>query len=197
MWVFQRQHPLQSLHQRHARTEPPKGLGHLAADGAGADHNQVLRQHLQAPDAFISQVIDAIQAGDGWNEGMSSRGQQDAARGQRGVADGQSTEIEEPGGVQVHVDPVGAQHFGRFLLVNSSDDLPDMSHHLLQIHNRLRRSQAVAVGGAHLVSDFGGLEQRLAGHAAGPGAVTADAVLLDQRDPRPQLHGKAGCGQAG
>ena len=52
-------------------------------------------------------------------------------------------------------------------------------------------------GVAHLVGDIRGLEQGLAGNAAGPGAISADPGLLHHGDGQSQLAGEPGGGQPG
>jgi hypothetical protein len=44
-------------------------------------------------------------------------------------------------------------------------------------------------GGSDIVRYPRGLEKRLAGHAAGPGAVASDAMPLDESDPRSEADG--------
>ena len=51
--------------------------------------------------------------------------------------------------------------------------------------------QAVSASGTHNVGHFGRLDQRLARHATGPGAVAADALLVYDRDPGSKLDGKS------
>jgi hypothetical protein len=43
---------------------------------------------------------------------------------------------------------------------------------------------------AHFVRNFGGSEQRLAGHATRPGTIAADSVFFDKRSFCAELSGK-------
>ena len=68
-----------------------------------------------------------------------------------------------------------------------------VTEHPGEVDGGLHRFDPHAIGSAHVVGASGGRDQRLGRHAAGPQAVTARAVPLDQRHPRPD----AGCTDGG
>ena len=70
-----------------------------------------------------------------------------------------------------------------------------MGQHGGQVHCGVGRGDTEPSGLPHCMSNAGSLEQRLAGYAAGPGAVAAQPVTLNQRNLLTQPGGKTGGGK--
>jgi len=62
----------------------------------------------------------------------------------------------------------------------------DMGHHRGEVDSARFDADAVTRGGPGVVSGMRSAEQRFAGHATGPQAVTADPVPLDEQHARPE-----------
>ena len=98
-------------------------------------------------------------------------------------------------GLAVHdIDSLAAQFLGRLKRVHLADGAAHVVPHFGHVDRGSCGLDAEQRRAAALVRDFRGFEQRLAWHAAGPGAVTSHAALFDQYDARSQTCGEArGC----
>ncbi len=79
----------------------------------------------------------------------------------------------------------------------AGDHLAHAVHHGREIDSDLGGREPYSGGGACVVERLGAADERLAGHTAGPEALAAEAVLLDQGDARPEHPRARGGHEAG
>ena len=118
--------------------------------------------------------------------------QQGRRRGPRRRAQGQGQ------GAALRPVDQGGDDFGPIgLFIHALLDRVHAAEHSGQVDPQLGGIEPVARGGARVLSDLGGLEQRLARDAARPCAVAAELVLLDEERLRAELRAHARRRQSG
>ena len=182
------------LDQGHPAAEAGKGLGHLAAHRAAAEHGQPGGQGGEGEQGLIGQRLGRAQAGDVRQRGPGAGAQGRAVKGKvpashlDAVRTGKATLAEE----HVHAQLV-AEAAGRVVAADLGPQPAHARHDCGKIgQGAFRvRSQAVSLAAAGLVRGPGGADERLGGHAAGVQTVAAKEMPLDQRHPGPEP-GRAG-----
>ena len=189
--------PRQDLHADHrdVRAEPAVGEAQLQADGARADHHQMLRQPVVVEDGLVGEKRHVGQSGNRWRGRPRSGTDEKPTRHDRMTADLHHMWLGELCAAFDHVDPASGKHLGRLQAVNLFDGVAHVTPHVLHVRLRRAHVDAVPAGGSHLVRHAAGLEQRFAGDAPRPRTVASDPVGFHQRHPRPEGGGEVGAHQ--
>ena len=128
---------------------------------------------------------------------MGAGGYDKLAATQPNVADLDRARIQKHGVAGEYVHAFVPQRLGRLPYIYLFRHRFYPGHHRFQVYSRFHCVQPIAVGGAHVVCNLCGLDQRFAGDAPGPGAVTPDAFHFGQRYPQAQLRSEPSSGKAG
>ena len=111
-------------------------------------------------------------------------------RGERASFHVHGIRAGESGLADDDIDAFAGQYLRGLGVVDAADDGAYALHHRMQVDVGIECRQPEPACGAHRVRDARGLEQRLAGHASGPGAVAPNPGSLHQRDRQAQLAGE-------
>ncbi len=112
------------------------------------------------------------------------------------VASQDRQSVDEPRGSEVNVHSFLPQLFrsGGFVdLLNGSVEILLNPGH---VRYRRLRHDSVLRSCAYMVRNFGRFQKGFAGNAAGPGAISPDAIFLDKRHLCSELHRKSRRNQA-
>jgi hypothetical protein len=171
-------------------------LGHLQADGAAADHDQVIGPLGQVEDRLVGEVRRVSKA-------------RDRRHGRRGA--GRDHEAAGPDTLPVRLDVAGRgearlrlDHLDTEALEtlhavvgrDARDHVVEVAMHLEKVDRGLVAVDAEAPTRSHRVRGVGRRDERLGRHAARVEAVAAHAPALDEHDARAHLRRSGGDRQA-
>ena len=100
------------------------------------------------------------------------------------VADGDGVGVNEARTPEDHINTPFGQSLRIFCPIHLFNRAADVFTNLRHVNRDGRSDDAKPRGGSGFLRDFGRVDERLAGDASGPRAVTADPVLFDQCNPR-------------
>jgi hypothetical protein len=195
--VGRRQEAAVTPDQRHPGAETAEGLRQLDADRAAAEHDQVVRQLGQLEDVVVGQVRPLGQAGDRRHRRRGAGADEEPFRRDGAVADLERARVPERGRPEQDVDALASKLLGRFKCVDPLACRVHRRHDIEQLDGHLTARHAGAAAGARGVRGLGGVQERLGGHAASPGAVATDPGGLRQGDPEAEPSRETGASQAG
>ena len=163
------------LDQRDLGAEAAEGLRHLDPDRAAAQHQQMAGLGRRIEQGLVGQVGNPVEAPNAGDDRCGAGGDDEAPRGDAGIADLNETRRGEAGLAEHHVDAKAAEALDRIVRLDGRDRAPH-----------------VVVGGGETVAARGGGQQCLGGHATGVQALPAHPGLLDQDHRCAHLDGAGG-----
>ncbi len=183
------QQPGCRLHHRHRRAEPGEGLPELAADAAPTQDQQPARQRGQRPDRLARPGVRVGEPGDRRNCRCGAGGQQRLGEPDEGGAHLRGPWPGQTRNALRDVDPRVAQRGRGVGRLHRGNRLPHVRHDPHEVHLHASDIHPVAGGHTGIGSSMGGGEQRFAGDAASPQALTPGPVPLHQQHARPEPSG--------
>ncbi len=175
------------MHQVHLTAEPLHGLGHFDPDRPTADDNQAGYRLAQVEQGFVGQEGDLFESGNRRDRCACAGGEQEVGCREYAAFDLEPLGVEETALAEDHLHPKVAETLRAVVRLDTSDDVGHMLHHGRQIDLGRGGGDAEARRLALDLGHLGRLQQGLAGHAAGPEAVTAEGLFLDEGDLGPQF----------
>src|ERR1017187_5557321 len=177
------------------RAEPLVGLGHLHANRPSTDHDHGAWQPVVIEELLVRHERYFVQAGNWRDPWTGARREQKRFRAHELFAHHDGSPVDESPGALNHFDPLLSQFRRALELIDLLNRLPNVRANLRHLHDGRIRRDAESGCRTHFMRNLRRFEERFARHAAGPGAISTDPVLLNQRHLRPELRGKTGSHQ--
>ena len=174
------------LDDGHLGPEMPEGLGHLHADVAAADHQQVLGQHVELQRLDMRERRGLPQARDRRDGGARAEVQVDALPGEPARAalgrDLDDPGFDEPPPAEHELEPARGERLG-VDLDHAGHDLRGARGHAAHVDGRcLGQHDPELACAPGQVRDLGAADQRLGRDAGDVDAGAADHAGLDDGD---------------
>ena len=119
-----RQHPVRQLEQVNVNSQTCHRLGHLAADGSGAENRQLLRRLHQIEQGFVGEGIAGRQPGYRRHRGPRASRDHESPRTEPILSHGNALPVRKVCGTEKYVHPVAPTAFHRVVAGDVRPDLP-------------------------------------------------------------------------
>ena len=168
------------LKERDLGAEPPEALRELDADRTATDDHDARRRTVELEDRLAREEPRLLESRNRRNRRAASGCEQDEPALELALTHADGIRPGQPGRARHDLDAHLLEALrtvvgGGDVFADGVDPLPDPC----RVDFRVDRGQAEPICRPHVVSNLRGGQQRLAGHAARPQAVAADAVAFD------------------
>ena len=163
------------------------GLGDLHADGAAAEHDQMLDPLVHVEDRLVGEIAHLVEAGDRRDHRRGAGGHHEAAGANEIVPGLDRGLVEEARACLDDADAETGEALDGIVGRDRRDHAMHVIVHAGMVDLSLDDVDAEGAGRAHGLGALAGGEQSLGGHAAVIEAVAAHAALLDEHDRNAEL----------
>ena len=163
------------------------GLRDLEADGATAEHDQMLDPLVHIEDRLVGEIAHLVEAGDRRDHRRGAGGHDEAPGADEVVPSLDRGLIEEIGLGLDDADAKTGEALDGIVRGDRGDDAVHVVVHARVVDLRFDDVNAEGAGGAHGLGALAGGEQGLGGHAAVIEAIAAHATLFDEHDWNTEL----------
>ncbi len=173
---------VEHFHHDDLAAETPEELRELDADVAAAEDQKRGGKGILVQERYVVEESVLHEPFDRWDGGPGAGGDDDVVRGQPPAIDVDLAARRQRGLAEDHLDAECAELFRIIVMLDGVALRAHRIHHRLRRHARRPGFQAVGIGMLHLVNETRRGHQRFGRHAAGPEAVAAQLLPLDQRN---------------
>ena len=189
--VFAHQEAFACFYHRHCGAQAGKSLAQLTANRPATQHHDACGQRGAlrelAPQGVAGGVAHVLQARQVRHHRLRPRGNHDGAgvdalRCLVGPGHFHGPRVDDAGVALHHIHPQCGVTLYAVMRRDAGNHLLHARHHRRKIQSRCGCQHAKLRCAAHLVGDFGAVDQRFAGHAAKVQAVAAQCPFFHQGD---------------